>query len=1828
VREENGANKTTTFTPADLHDDQVGGDTHGSTASGPQYWTVQGKNGLTYEYGKTSDSQIAVPGASGDIREWLLDKVSDVNGNTYTITYGTGASGSVGIGVPTSISWTPASSGSTTYNYEVALQYIARQAGEAITEYANGQQIENDDLLDTITVSYQGTVVRFYQLSYSPSPVSKRSLLASIQECADSTLSHCLGTTSFSYNQGALSVGSTGDTVVSGATSVVGAYDFAGTGRSDVLYNNGGTLYVAFANGSGGFGSAVGTGISAKTPYAVGDLLHDGKDGILADNGGDWSYYTWNGSSFVAQAVTSGGSALPVEANGTFTIADLDGDGLPDLVITHVVTGSDGDVQIYARQNTSSGGQVSFSTGEESLYTVTTNPAYGSLDSAQVWGRSASSYGVHSFHFTGDAREGLIMAVGVSDGNTPLFELVSNGFGAQMTAQEITGAYSGGPVVAMNWNSDSCTDLAWNEMINGTLYPQIYVSPCNGAAGTFYSVTYPVIGAITLNGDAEADLLVDDAGTLGYYPSSGNGVGALVTTGITGLTSAAAAIPISVTGDGLPDLGMMNGGSLTYYQHVQVSSHPDLLSSITDGESNTLQPSYVSITAGAYTLGTGATDPESDWIGDLWVTNTLTLPDGIGGTYTKTYAYSDARWSRLRGLEGFEQVKVTDSRKNTYTETSYDLLFPLTGLPTENDAFQSDGTAISKDSYVISDETLASTQYQEQYYPYAKTVTQDAYEVGGSENGQEITNTITNYTPDEYGNFTAIDTTTTDKDPGSPFIAQQWTTDTTAQFTDDKATWCLALPTSVSVAKTAPGEPTITRTITYTPDDTNCREDSDTADAGNSSFDVTRAVSYDAFGNISQLTVTGAGMAARTWKYRWGNTGQFQQTVQDPVASADGYEESIGYNFDLGLESTDVMQTTGGTQNTPPTKWFYDSFGRVTQEVMPDGTSQNFSYTACGSSCYNSNHFETVTDTTEGSGGADVTDKSTYLDRLGRRLVVRTRLMDGSYAQVETQFDDMGNRAKESSPCGASSCTDYWTQVSYDLLNRPSDISRPDPENPATLDTQQIAYEGRTTTITQPLAGEVTTLVADVTGSVRETLDSYRYGQSFTRDSDGNVRSVTRTSGGNAILGYTFDYGGEGDYVAAAADQVLGNWTYTPDALGEVRSYTDAKGQVFNLYYDGLSRAIERDDGVPTSGSPETVTTWMWGHTPSAHDVNQLDQAQTTSSDGIYTEVDSYDGDGRPSDKGITIPGDTIYHYDYAYDPTTGLLSTLQYPVSTGSYRLTLAQCYQYGILTKVADTTCSGSLYWEGNQENPMGEITEDTLGNGIITQRQFYPVTGWLASVTSGSGPSPNGVQNQSYLYDALGDVTQRQDNDAGLSESFWYDDDNRLWKSTLQNGDTANTNLQISYNPDGSISQKTETGGTDAPSSYSITQWTSYNYPKVISATVATVAGSQTVGATLDYGPDRQRWRMIYTEGSGSETTEYIGSLLEKVTSSTGITQWRYYIRAADGLAAIQSIIGSGSPLTYYVLSDQESSISTLLNSTGSVAVNESFTPFGVRREASAWSGSLTSTQGGLTEEDIMDGITRQGFTGQTVLGLMGLNHMNGRVEDPLTGTFLSPDPYVADPTNSQDYNRYTYAYDNPLSYLDPTGFDTTCEPACPMVTIQAPPWSDAMLQLWDTLSSMSGLNNNTRVPCMTGVDCYSQSTKKQQSQTAKPTHTCTGMARSLGNSGSLTGKQGGIPGQTEQPGTANIIPTQFGLSNGSAVAPYAPFISGTVGNLSFSGVTDVIGGKSPIPGVNVRDALQQLNPGLLIIELNSAPDQKVVPATIMVPAPLKCPEGTTP
>ncbi|MCK9490367.1 MAG: RHS repeat-associated core domain-containing protein [Xanthomonadales bacterium] len=95
--------------------------------------------------------------------------------------------------------------------------------------------------------------------------------------------------------------------------------------------------------------------------------------------------------------------------------------------------------------------------------------------------------------------------------------------------------------------------------------------------------------------------------------------------------------------------------------------------------------------------------------------------------------------------------------------------------------------------------------------------------------------------------------------------------------------------------------------------------------------------------------------------------------------------------------------------------------------------------------------------------------------------------------------------------------------------------------------------------------------------------------------------------------------------------------------------------------------------------------------------------------------------------------------------------------------------------------------------------------------------------------------------------------------------------------------------------------------------------------------------------------------------------------------------------------------------------------------------SFDPFGQRRQAS---GAPLS----LPEQWAFDSsqTTRQGYTGHEQVDALGLIHMNGRLYDPVLGRFIQADPFVQDPANSQSFNRYTYVFNNPLAWTDPSGY----------------------------------------------------------------------------------------------------------------------------------------------------------------------------------------------
>jgi len=66
-----------------------------------------------------------------------------------------------------------------------------------------------------------------------------------------------------------------------------------------------------------------------------------------------------------------------------------------------------------------------------------------------------------------------------------------------------------------------------------------------------------------------------------------------------------------------------------------------------------------------------------------------------------------------------------------------------------------------------------------------------------------------------------------------------------------------------------------------------------------------------------------------------------------------------------------------------------------------------------------------------------------------------------------------------------------------------------------------------------------------------------------------------------------------------------------------------------------------------------------------------------------------------------------------------------------------------------------------------------------------------------------------------------------------------------------------------------------------------------------------------------------------------------------------------------------------------------------------------------------------------------LTRRGFTGHEHYPELKIINMNARLYDPVIGRFFSPDNTVYNSEFTQDYNKYSYARNNPLKYIDPDG-----------------------------------------------------------------------------------------------------------------------------------------------------------------------------------------------
>jgi len=168
------------------------------------------------------------------------------------------------------------------------------------------------------------------------------------------------------------------------------------------------------------------------------------------------------------------------------------------------------------------------------------------------------------------------------------------------------------------------------------------------------------------------------------------------------------------------------------------------------------------------------------------------------------------------------------------------------------------------------------------------------------------------------------------------------------------------------------------------------------------------------------------------------------------------------------------------------------------------------------------------------------------------------------------------------------------------------------------------------------------------------------------------------------------------------------------------------------------------------------------------------------------------------------------------------------------------------------------------------------------------------------------------------------------------------------------------------------------------------------------------------------DNQRRKTVFTNGTNVVTRYYFGNYEEEITN--GNSKKIHYLSGGAIL-----VNNNGVDTLYYAYTDNQGSLIALTSENGNVVQRYAYDPWGARRNPINW-----------TQTDSRSNwITNRGYTGHEHHDAFGIINMNGRVYDPLTAMFFSPDPYVQAPGDWLNYNRYSYVLNNPLKYTDPSG-----------------------------------------------------------------------------------------------------------------------------------------------------------------------------------------------
>jgi RHS repeat-associated protein len=699
----------------------------------------------------------------------------------------------------------------------------------------------------------------------------------------------------------------------------------------------------------------------------------------------------------------------------------------------------------------------------------------------------------------------------------------------------------------------------------------------------------------------------------------------------------------------------------------------------------------------------------------------------------------------------------------------------------------------------------------------------------------------------------------------------------------------------------------------------------------------------------------------------------------------------------------------------------YDGNGRLIQMTGPNGLRTSYTYDARG-------RVKTITQTPT-SGSAAITqysytpwgDVSQVIDPDGVVLnyqydaahYLRT-ITDLAGNQIRYKYDLKGNRIQDYiyDPSGALTRT---VSATYDPRNHPSS---------ATLanDTTQLVYDavGNLMQETDPNT-YITAHTPDALNRLFRTVDALNGMTGYGYDVNDRPLSVTAPNN----LSTLYQYDDLGNLLKETSPD-RGTTNYTYDAAGNVLTVKDARKITTTYAYDALNRVVSKQSS--------NASTPRYAY---YYDSCFRGRLCYLSRNGITQLLFGYDEQGRLN---YQLDLNSMLYSYHAYT-SGGRLSQITYP--TGR-----TVDYDYdalGQVRQVSTTAANGTttVLAQGFQYYPFGPLKNFSFGNGqaysVNVDQAYRPTFQRSGPRLKNAYYDPAGnldtladfSTTQTFAYDALNGLTGATDTQAGgYGDLSWLYDQNGNRQSETRDG----TPTAYIYNP-ASSNNLSQVGDDDyrIMGSGGYPTWTSSLYV-VGHDGYGRMTSALSGAATYEYNAFDQRTKKV----AGGVTTRFAYGPNGELLYETGGGGKAYVYLNGMPLARVDNDTN-----LYYYHTDPLGAPQAMTNSAGAVVWRGNYEPFG---------------RATVTLQTIQNNLR---YAGQYFDAETGLYYNGARYYDPKIGGYITAEPLgvvpgVASsatvPREITEYfqsiplnkrllrglnHPYRYAYNNPLTYIDPDG-----------------------------------------------------------------------------------------------------------------------------------------------------------------------------------------------